>query len=391
MKTKYTILTILLSLAVITANAQLRVLPNGKVGVGVNQVHSNVQMDVDGEVRIRRNLHIGYLLGQGYNPTANRGLTINNGPSFNWRFIDLENDTRLIRFQGNGVFFIQRQDIHARHTLKFDVLTRSFSTHHFTFFNIGSSTNTLNFRYNGSPNYCYAREFVDVSDESLKEEIEDLNRELIESLRLLRPVEFLWREPEIENDSIALLDIDSPFCEKRKSYGFISQEVELILPELVTEVDGLKYLSYQKIIPLLVAAVQDLLDRVDNCCGTTFSSSDESSLSDTLNKGMNKFPNSALTIKGYEQANKKPAVLHQNAPNPFTQQTEIKYFIPKDARQADLNIYNMMGSEIRSIRINERENGKQVIHGYELEPGMYIYSLIVDGKEIDTKRMILTK
>ena len=30
------------------------------------------------------------------------------------------------------------------------------------------------------------------------------------------------------------------------------------------------------------------------------------------------------------------------------------------------------------------------ISGYELSAGMYLYSLVVDGKEIDTKRMILT-
>jgi len=31
------------------------------------------------------------------------------------------------------------------------------------------------------------------------------------------------------------------------------------------------------------------------------------------------------------------------------------------------------------------------IEGYELRAGMYIYSFVVGGKEIDTKRMILTK
>jgi hypothetical protein len=29
--------------------------------------------------------------------------------------------------------------------------------------------------------------------------------------------------------------------------------------------------------------------------------------------------------------------------------------------------------------------------GNSLEPGMYLYALVVDGKEVDTKRMILTK
>ncbi len=31
------------------------------------------------------------------------------------------------------------------------------------------------------------------------------------------------------------------------------------------------------------------------------------------------------------------------------------------------------------------------IDGYTLDAGMYLYSLIADGKEVDTKKMILTK
>jgi hypothetical protein len=37
--------------------------------------------------------------------------------------------------------------------------------------------------------------------------------------------------------------------------------------------------------------------------------------------------------------------------------------------------------------------GKQTvtINGNSYEPGMYLYALVIDGKEVDTKRMILTK
>jgi hypothetical protein len=33
----------------------------------------------------------------------------------------------------------------------------------------------------------------------------------------------------------------------------------------------------------------------------------------------------------------------------------------------------------------------KTIQGSEFQAGMYLYSLIADGKEVDTKRMILTK
>ena len=45
------------------------------------------------------------------------------------------------------------------------------------------------------------------------------------------------------------------------------------------------------------------------------------------------------------------------------------------------------------IPFNVNGKGKQTvtINGNSLEPGMYLYALVIDGKEVDTKRMILTK
>jgi len=54
-------------------------------------------------------------------------------------------------------------------------------------------------------------------------------------------------------------------------------------------------------------------------------------------------------------------------------------------------IYNMSGMQIKSISIPEKGYGTITINGSDLQAGMYLYTLIVDGKEVDTKRMILTK
>ena len=64
--------------------------------------------------------------------------------------------------------------------------------------------------------------------------------------------------------------------------------------------------------------------------------------------------------------------------------------MPVNVKTANLYIYNMQGVQIKIIPINDRANGNVVINGNELSPGMYLYSLIADGKEVDTKRMILT-
>jgi len=46
---------------------------------------------------------------------------------------------------------------------------------------------------------------------------------------------------------------------------------------------------------------------------------------------------------------------------------------------------------MRTVLLNSYLILSITIKGSELNPGMYLYTLIVDGKEVDTKRMILTE
>jgi hypothetical protein len=69
--------------------------------------------------------------------------------------------------------------------------------------------------------------------------------ESINILSQLNPVSFDWK------------DID------KKSFGFIAQEIEKILPEIVTETQGKKALSYVQIIPFLVDAINQLQKQID--------------------------------------------------------------------------------------------------------------------------------
>jgi hypothetical protein len=84
------------------------------------------------------------------------------------------------------------------------------------------------------------------------------------------------------------------------------------------------------------------------------------------------------------------AVLYQNAPNPFTERTEIKFELPVNSKNVFIYVFNMQGSLVKQISISNMQRSI-IINGSELTAGMYLYSLIVDGKEVDTKRMILTK
>jgi hypothetical protein len=51
----------------------------------------------------------------------------------------------------------------------------------------------------------------------------------------------------------------------------------------------------------------------------------------------------------------------------------------------------MQGKQIESYALASRGHGSLTIQGHSLPAGMYMYALVADGKEVGTKRMILTK
>jgi len=89
------------------------------------------------------------------------------------------------------------------------------------------------------------------------------------------------------------------------------------------------------------------------------------------------------------QSNNKNT-LYQNSPNPFNESTKIEYFLSDDVSNAMINIYDMNGTQLKSIEIYQKGYGNITVNGSEFNSGMYIYAFITDGQVIDTKQMILT-
>jgi len=81
--------------------------------------------------------------------------------------------------------------------------------------------------------------------------------------------------------------------------------------------------------------------------------------------------------------------LYQNAPNPFNQNTQIRFYIPENVNVAQLCIYNLQGTQIKQIVVTQRGESSLWISGSELSAGMYLYALIVDGKEGVQKEMVI--
>lgn len=83
--------------------------------------------------------------------------------------------------------------------------------------------------------------------------------------------------------------------------------------------------------------------------------------------------------------------ISQNYPNPFSNTTSLQINIPETVNDAYIYIYDLSGKQIKQIKIADRGKTSITLSANDLNAGMYIYSLIVDNKFINSKRMIVTK
>jgi tetratricopeptide (TPR) repeat protein len=84
--------------------------------------------------------------------------------------------------------------------------------------------------------------------------------------------------------------------------------------------------------------------------------------------------------------------LLQNVPNPFSASTQIWYKIEKQAN-VYISIIDLTGKEIRKIEQGLKDKGtyKADFVNSDLTSGTYFYSLILNGKKSNTKKMIIMR
>ena len=165
----------------------------------------------------------------------------------------------------------------------------------------------------------------------------------------------------------------------RIRYGLYAGEVANVFPELV-EVDDKnnEYINYIELIPVLINAINELTSQLQE---------------HGLLRGMRTQTDSSETDRcnaGTRGAMDESAVLYQNTPNPFTDNTTIEFYIPVDASSASVYLFTLNGLLLETYPIEYMGYGTITIDGSTLQPGMYVYSLVVDGQIVDNKRMILT-
>jgi len=85
------------------------------------------------------------------------------------------------------------------------------------------------------------------------------------------------------------------------------------------------------------------------------------------------------------------ARLWQNEPNPTDGTTRIRYRIPRQVGQAQIKLYSMKGDQLKSFAISQRGEGEILLNTANLPEGTYFYHLLIDGKPIDAKKLLLKR
>jgi len=92
---------------------------------------------------------------------------------------------------------------------------------------------------------------------------------------------------------------------------------------------------------------------------------------------------------GVDDAKAKLGVLSNAYPNPSIAHTSFSYAIPSDAT-GEIIIRNLLGSNVYSEQL-QSSTGKVTITTENLSDGIYFYSLVIDGRVSQTKKLIVKR
>lgn len=166
---------------------------------------------------------------------------------------------------------------------------------------------------------------------------------------------------------------------------------------IVSQQKNIQAVNYTEFIPLLIAGYKSQAKEIDTLTSqlTTLQSRLDSlvmAVASCCNAPLLNQNNSSnqQTI----ELDNTPAIILGNDPNPFAENTTISWNIPQQDTEtinAMLVFYNQNGSILKSVKIHKAGAGSLLVYGNNLSSGTYSYSLVINGKTIETKRMMKIK
>ncbi|EAY29654.1 tail fiber domain-containing protein [Microscilla marina] len=175
------------------------------------------------------------------------------------------------------------------------------------------------------------------------------------------------------------IDADKPYTSKAKQrLGFIAQDLQQVLPEAVAKDEkGFLSVNYSEVVPLLVEAMKEQQAKID-----------------ALENALNDLKSGASKRSTERNTTTSSSMLYNNFPNPLGEKTTIQYFLDKNNAGVPnhIYIYNQQGAKVKEIAlVNATGKGQVEVNTAGLKAGVYIYTLVSNGKKVASKRMIVSK
>jgi hypothetical protein len=250
-------------------------------------------------------------------------------------------------------------------------------------------------------------EWTAYSDARVKTKIEE-NVPGLEFINLLKPVTYHF-DVDKQNELMGVNSkerVEGMYdIEKIQWTGFLAQDVEAAAKKINYDFSGidksgeLMGLRYSSFVMPIVKSIQELDDRDERQEERVkYLEEENTALTNRIEK-LEKIINRQGVVlnDATEEIYKQSAIienetvvatLSQNIPNPFTGNTSIAYYVPETAQQAHIKIANATGVALfmAEVRLG---NGVLEVDATQLAAGTYSYTLVVDGKVVDTKLMVI--
>jgi hypothetical protein len=354
----------------LTPGARLDVFSTDKMAARFNSNNSSMYIGLS-----KRNSLKGYIGSSvNFNNDVDFGTTQNN--TLGKVHLTTRMTSRMT-IDTNGNVGVNIQDPAIRFVVKQFEPNRAIQFQHQSsadYWNVGIGTNTLFYRFEFNGNFRanisnFDGSYIMLSDKRAKEDIQPLDKSLDKLLTLL-PSSYYYKE--------------SRSYAPKRSIGFIAQEVEKSFPELVSESDeGWKTINYTGLTVVAIKSLQEQEEKIRAL-------SEKVQKLDVLEKEINELKQLIATLRNSGNFNPIGGYLEQNSPNPFKSSSLISYFVPTSSKNARLVLSDSEGKMLKQFNLSNFGKGQVTLSGSGLSAGVYTYSLYIDGKLSDSKRLVLT-
>ena len=180
----------------------------------------------------------------------------------------------------------------------------------------------------------------------------------------------------VKEEELPLSFVEKQVLTKRH-FTLDAEQIEKLFPDLVYEnEDGSKSINYVEMVPILVQAIGELSAKVAVLEGKD---------------GAVRKVAAKTTVINDVEGSVEVLALGQNKPNPFGTSTEIEVSVPESVQSAFVYVYDLQGKKVQQVNLTARGRQTVQLNATSLADGMYLYSLIADGKVVETRRMIVEK